>query len=54
MKNYVLPSDLRDSLMAYLRTQPYGAVAEGMKALESLEEIKEPKPKVTLADVTEK
>ena len=46
MKNYVLPGDLRESLMAYLRGQPYGAVAEGMKALESLEEIKEPSPKL--------
>lgn len=27
--------------MTYLRSQPYGAVAEGMKALETLEEISE-------------
>lgn len=39
MKNYQLPGDLRDALMSYLRTQPYGAVAEGMKALEALEEL---------------
>lgn len=41
MASYRLPEDLRDALMTYLRSQPYGTVVEGMKALESLEELDE-------------
>lgn len=36
MKNYLLPEALRTALMDYLKSQPYGAVAEGMRALEGL------------------
>lgn len=41
MKNYLLPEDLRTALMEYLKAQPYGAVAQGMKALEELTQLPE-------------
>lgn len=44
MKNYLLPEALRTALMDYLKAQPYGAVAEGMKALEGLTPLPEEDP----------
>lgn len=34
---FKLPADLRDALLAYLRSRPYGEVVDGVKALEGLE-----------------
>ena len=46
MNYYKLPAELRDAIMDYLRTQPYGQVSEGMKAMEALEPIEEASPKL--------
>ena len=50
MKNYILPEDLREALMGYLRTRPYGEVVDGMKALESLEEAPESAPELKVVE----
>lgn len=39
MTDYVLPSQLRDVLIAYLSRRPYEEVAQGVRMLESLQEV---------------
>lgn len=41
MKSYVLPEDVRNGLLAYLVSRPYGEVANGVRALEALAELPE-------------
>lgn len=35
--NYILPTELREAILAYLKSKPYHEVADGVRALESLE-----------------
>lgn len=34
---YILPAELRDAILAYLKSKPYHEVADGVRALENLE-----------------
>jgi len=36
--NYILPAELRDAILAYLKSRPYFEVADGVRALENLEQ----------------
>ena len=35
--NYILPAELREAILAYLKSRPYHEVADGVRALENLE-----------------
>ena len=35
--NYILPAELRDAILAYLKSRHYHEVADGVRALENLE-----------------
>jgi hypothetical protein len=35
--NYTLPAELREAILAYLKSKPYHEVADGVRALENLE-----------------
>lgn len=35
--NYTLPAELRQAILAYLKSKPYHEVADGVRALENLE-----------------
>jgi hypothetical protein len=35
--NYLLPTELRTALLAYLKSKPYHEVADGIQALENLQ-----------------
>ena len=35
--NYLLPAELREAILAYLKSKPYHEVADGVRALEKLE-----------------
>ena len=41
MKKYEISEDLVKALLTYLETKPFKEVSEGVKALMSLEELKE-------------
>jgi hypothetical protein len=34
--NYTLPAELREAILAYLKSKPYHEVADGVRALENL------------------
>lgn len=34
---YTLPAELREAILAYLKSKPYHEVADGVRALENLE-----------------
>jgi hypothetical protein len=36
---YILPAEVRDALLRYLMTRPYGEVADGVAALMALERV---------------
>jgi hypothetical protein len=42
--SYSLPAEIRDALLRYLVTRPYGEVADGVQALMSLRPLTEPPP----------
>ena len=35
--NYILPAELREAILAYLKSKPYHEVADGIQALENLQ-----------------
>ncbi len=35
--NYIIPAELREAILAYLKSKPYHEVADGVRALENLE-----------------
>jgi hypothetical protein len=35
--NYMLPAELREAILAYLKSKPYHEVADGVRALENLQ-----------------
>ena len=35
--NYTLPAELREAILAYLKSKPYHEVADGVRALENLQ-----------------
>ncbi len=35
--NYLLPAELRNALLAYLKSKPYHEVVDGIRALENLQ-----------------
>jgi len=39
MRQYILPENVRDILIAYLETKPYRESAGGIEALRSLSEV---------------
>lgn len=41
MKKYIIPEDVLKALIAYLSDRPYKEVANGLAALDRLQELKE-------------
>jgi len=51
MDSFKLPAELRDALLAYLRSRPYAEVVDGVRALESLDKITEAPLMKSVTDV---
>jgi hypothetical protein len=53
MKNYLLPEDVRASILGYLMQRPYQEVALGVRMVEGLKEIGTVAPEPAPAPVPE-